>query len=50
MLIPVLKIERDKQVIDDCLYKIEKETPRTRGYYTIQGLMLYRYQNLAIQD
>ena len=36
-------------MIDDCLYKIEKETPRTREYYTVQGLMLYRYQELAVQ-
>ena len=50
ILLSVIKIERDKQVIDDCLYKIEKETPRTRGYYTVQELMLYRYQELAIQD
>ena len=46
----MIKIERNKQVIDDCLYKIEKETPRSRGYYTVQGLILYRYQELAIQD
>ena len=24
-------------MIKDCLYKIEKETPRTREYYTVQG-------------
>ena len=36
-------------MIDNCLYKIEKETPRTREYYTVQGLMLYRYQELALQ-
>ena len=36
-------------VIDDCLYKIEKETPMTKDYYTVQGLMLFRYQELAEQ-
>ena len=33
-------------MIDDCLYKIEKEIPRTREDYTVQELMLYRYQEL----
>ena len=50
ILLSVIKIERDKQVIYDCLNKIEKETPRSRGQYSIQGLMLYRYGELAIQD
>ena len=39
--------DREKTVIDDCLYKIEKETPRSRGYYTVQGLILYRYQEIV---
>ena len=31
-------------MIDDCLNKIVKEIPRTREYYTVQGLMLYSVQ------
>ena len=30
-------------MIDDCLYKIKNETPRTREYYTVQELILYMY-------
>ena len=29
--------------------KIEKETPRTRDDYTVQELILYMYQELAVQ-
>ena len=28
---------------------IEKQTPRTREYYTVQELMLQRHQELAVQ-
>ena len=37
-------------MIGDCLYKIEKETTKTREYYAaVQGLMLYRFKELAVQ-
>ena len=33
-------------MINYCLFKIKKETPKTREDYTVQELILYRYQEL----
>ena len=37
LLLSLIKIEREKKlVIDNCLYKIERETPSKRGLSSVQ--------------